>query len=512
MTEETSATKAASGGVYVLFAKVFFVATGFVQQTLLQRFLGDETYGALSRVMASSNIPNNVMVASSTQGVSRAIASAHGSELATLRLTTRVHVTVSLVVAVMFALAAPVISWTQNAPHILGALWVMAPVLAVYGIYAALVGYLNGRALFAKQASLDVLAATLRTIGLLAFGLLATRFSTSAIVGATTGAAAAIACVFALAIFWVWRDATRSLAVGRNATPLELRVYCLGLLPVIGAQAFTSALMQSDLLLLGHFLKPPVESPHAPDVWVAAYRGAQLFAFLPYQLLFSVTQVLFPMLAKTKVSGTPADVAALVTHGARVGVVVLTMLVCVVATLPASLLRFGFTEGLAVRGTETLRALALGQGCFALLGLACTVLVSLGYERRALLLTGTALALVLLSTFAYASRAEFGADMSLATARATSAALAAAALAGIVVVRFSAGAFAPWRTLIVSVALVGTFWTMGHWVPMLPRPLTVLAAGAVFATAGAALFVLGELKKSDIMTLVDAIARRRGAR
>ena len=41
----------------------------------------------------------------------------------------------------------------------------------------------------------------------------------------------------------------------------------------------------------------------AANEWVAVYRACQLFAFLPYQLLFSVTQVLFPMLARAKTGG-----------------------------------------------------------------------------------------------------------------------------------------------------------------------------------------------------------------
>jgi len=46
--------------------------------------------------------------------------------------------------------------------------------------------------------------------------------------------------------------------------------------------------------------------------WVAVYRACQLFAFLPYQLLFSVTQVLFPMLAKANREEGPERVAELV--------------------------------------------------------------------------------------------------------------------------------------------------------------------------------------------------------
>jgi hypothetical protein len=55
-------------------AKVYFIVTGFIQQPLLNAVSGGADYGALSRVLAPSNVLNNVIVASSTQGVSRTVA------------------------------------------------------------------------------------------------------------------------------------------------------------------------------------------------------------------------------------------------------------------------------------------------------------------------------------------------------------------------------------------------------------------------------------------------------
>ena len=66
--------RAGRGGLAVLVAKVFFILTGLVQQALLPRAIGRADYGALARVSAVTNVFNNVIVASSTQGVSRTVA------------------------------------------------------------------------------------------------------------------------------------------------------------------------------------------------------------------------------------------------------------------------------------------------------------------------------------------------------------------------------------------------------------------------------------------------------
>src|SRR4051812_41582272 len=161
------ARTAGRGGLAILVAKVFFILTGLVQQALLPRAIGQADYGALSRVSAVSNVFNNVVVSSSTQGVSRTVAAAGENEQQALRATLRVHSVIAIVASVLLVVAAPIVAWFQHAHEVTAPLIVMAGVLFLYGVYAPLIGYLNGRARFTNQASLDMLAATLRTIGLL---------------------------------------------------------------------------------------------------------------------------------------------------------------------------------------------------------------------------------------------------------------------------------------------------------------------------------------------------------
>src|SRR4051794_24813238 len=161
------ARTAGRGGLAVLVAKVFFILTGLVQQALLPRAIGLADYGALSRVLAVSNVFNNVVVSSSTQGVSRTVAAAGSAEREALRATLRVHLLIAIVAAVALAAAAPLAAYFEHAPDVLVPLLAMTGVLFIYGIYAPLVGYLNGRGMFTRQASLDIVAATLRTTALL---------------------------------------------------------------------------------------------------------------------------------------------------------------------------------------------------------------------------------------------------------------------------------------------------------------------------------------------------------
>src|SRR3954471_2174039 len=103
------ARTAGRGGLAVLVAKVVFIVTGLLQQALLPRAIGLADYGALSRVLAVSNVFNNVMVASSTQGVSRTIAAAGAAEREAFRAALRVHAVLAIAAGAALAASAPLI-------------------------------------------------------------------------------------------------------------------------------------------------------------------------------------------------------------------------------------------------------------------------------------------------------------------------------------------------------------------------------------------------------------------
>lgn len=537
------ARKAGRGGLAVLGAKVFFIATGLLQQALLPRAIGLADYGALSRVLAVSNVFNNVIVASSVQGVSRAVAAAGNAEREALRATLRVHAVIALVAGLLLGIASPFVAYFEHAPDVLAPLLVMTGVLVIYGMYAPLIGYLNGRGVFTRQAALDVIAATLRTTALLVVGYLFARkagaiaasLGTSpGVLGATVGMVLAAVGVFTLALRWTGTG--KALAGARPAGVPTARVYIALILPVMIAQLFTNGLMQADIILLGRYLslsataalpsavpaavdaasaavatKAALTPAQAANEWVAVYRACQLFAFLPYQMLFSVTQVLFPMVARAKAEGSSERVAELVRRGCRIGAIVCGMLVVVVLVMPGSLIKFAYGPEVAMRGVSTLRILALGQAAFAMLGLSTTVLVSLGRERTAMTITAVALALLAGTCAIVIPMAPFGSAQLDATAAATTSALVLALIVGVVSVRRIAGAFVPWKTAVrVGVCVAGAFVLGGH-TPMFSKLLTPVVAAGVVAAYLVALVVTGELGKEDL-ALVASIASRRAKR
>jgi len=149
--------------------------------------------------------------------------------------------------------------------------------------------------------------------------------------------------------------------------------------------------MQADIWLLRRFAHESGELAGIAgealrartDSLVGAYRAAQLFAFLPYQLLLSVTFILFPMLARARARHEPEAVAGYVSTGLRLALILGGLMVSCTSGLAPLLLRLAFVQQAADDGATALRVLAVGQGAFAIFGIETTVLVSLSHERSA---------------------------------------------------------------------------------------------------------------------------------
>lgn len=524
MSDAGAAKKAGRGGVFVLGAKAFFIVTGLVQQTLLPRAIGLADYGALSRVFAVANVFNNVVVASSTQGVSRSVAAAGERAKEALRATLRVHVGVTAVLVGLFLAAVPLIVWLQRSPDIGAPLVVMAGVLAVYGVYAPLVGYLNGSAQFGRQAALDVTAASLRTAGLVGVGYLFARSAgalaaslgtSPGLLGATVGAVIAAIGVFSLALAWT---GTGTPVSSRGDAVPTARAYLAFIGPVMLAQLGTNGLMQADIFVLGRYASIAAgaqgdlaDPAKAANEWVGVYRACQLFAFLPYQMLFAVTQILFPMLAKAKKEGTREEVASLVARGTRIGTIACGLMVSVIVAMPRSLIKLAYGAEIAARGEATLRVLSVGQAAFAILGLGTTVLVSLGREVRALALTLTALVLVVIAGVVAIPQAAFGEAQLRVCATATAIALGLALAVGTMLTRSAAGAFVPVKTAARVAFAVAACGAIGRFVPVLSKIITPFAAAGVAAIYVVLIVITGELGKKDLDLVRSVLSRKRGA-
>lgn len=495
--------KAGRGGLLIAAAKIYFMVVGLVQQVALKHLLGLSTYGALGRVQGLASIVYNPVIATAVQGVSRAVSSAEEeAQDAAQRKALAIHAGLAVPLAALFALGAPWLAEAVRAPHLTTPLRIVSLVLLFYGLYTPLVGVLNGKRRFGAQAGLDVCAATLRTVGLLGGGFLMARRGLG-VEGALGGFAAAAALMVGIAL-----PLSR---LGRPGGGPSTRAHLAFIAPLFGGQFALNLLFQSDLQLLGRFAADAAvrqgQAVTAADTLAGAYRNAQLFCFLPYQLLLSVTFVLFPLLAAAHRDRDDAAVAGYVRTGVRLSLIIAGAMVSVTAGLPRALLTLVFGADSANLGSGAMHVMAVGLGAFAVFGILVTVLTSLGRERISALLTVVALALVVALCAALLWHQPFGPDLLMRTAIATAAGLFLATIAAAIAVKQTAGAVVSLVTVLRVLLAVAVAAAVAHMLPAASKLFTPLYAIAVASIYAVVLVATRELGRDDAKLITRVLGR-----
>lgn len=509
---DDNARNAGRGGLAIAGAKVSFILFGFVQQLFLPRLLGTKGYGDVSLVLAIVGVVNNVVVTSSIQGVSRAVSGAPaGGAAAAMRNALRTHAILAVVVASIFGALAGTIADLEGAPSLTTPLRVVALVVLLYGLYAPLVGALNGSRRFLAQAGLDIGYQVLRTIGLLGGAYMMIRSGASGVVGALGGFVAAAALILPVALN---RLGLKSLAAPAAEAGIkadfDATAYLRSLIPLALGQAFLNLLMQTDFLLLGRFLHTAGTEDEAA-MFVGVQRGVQLFGFLPSQFLMSVSFVLFPMLAKAQAEGNKEDVRRFTQSGVRLAVILTGLNAAPIVALAPSLLKLAFAKQpeIALYGAAPLRIYAIGMAAFSVLGIGSSVLVSLGRARSAATITALAATLVAVLSIALVPAATLGEPMLVRSAIATSIALVlAVSVAGLLIKRTAGGFVSPLTLVRTGLAMAASIAT-GMALPARGPVFVVLYGIALYAVYFAVLLVTRELGEADLAFVKGVLGKKK---
>jgi O-antigen/teichoic acid export membrane protein len=163
-------------------------------------------------------------------------------------------------------------------------------------------------------------------------------------------------------------------------------------------------------------------------------------------------------------------------------------------------------------GADVLRWMALAQAAFAMLGIATTVLTSLGREGSAALVTFGAVLAVAATCGWLVPQAEFGHPQLVRSTLASGAALLAALVAAGGIVRMRTGAFVPALTALrVSLALaacVALGLVMPRWGALI-TPVVAVAVGVGYVLL---LTVTREIGPADLAMVRSLLGRSKTAR
>jgi stage V sporulation protein B len=497
---EGAARESARGAAFISLAKVWFMATGFLQPLVLTRLLGTEGYGLYALALSAVSILNNVVVTGSIQAMSRAVIQ-EGTPA--LRRGLTLHAALGALLAASLALGAGVLGETvlkdSRLPSLLR---IGAIIVADYSVYAALVGALNGRRRFATQAALDMTFSTLRSV--LVLGLAATGLR---VLGAVAGFAAASALIVLLALLVSRGDLRGSAPTSAEPFGVFVRRYAGFFAPVLLYQLGLNLVLQVDGLVFKALMARRGLTEDAVNTLVGVYKAVQNFAFLPYQLLLAVTFVVFPLVSKATLEGDRDAARRSVESAMRFSALAAGLMLAVLAGVPRGVLRLAYRAPFD-DGAAALRTLALGQGAFSLTVIGCTIILAAGRTRVATMIMTLTLAAVLVGDAlgVGASPSDVRAVEGLALGTAIGWCVGIAATGWYLRAEF--GAFLRAATalrVVLSTATAALAAGAMPWSGKLGTVLTACCTGVVYL---AMLVLTGELTRIEVLRIGRAVQRR----
>lgn len=486
-------------------AKGYFILTSYAVQLLLPRIFGEaEEFGLYSATMSGVAILTNVLIVATIQSVSKFVSEDESRADVTLRQSLRIQALVGGVIAGALFILAPAFARVLLDDQLTPLLRIASVVVFAYALYAATVGSLNGRHLFSQQARLDATFSTLRTAGIL--GGAALGFGA---IGAVAGFAAAAATIVTISLIWI--------GFGEAGTPGEKirRRRWLGFMaPIWTYQICLNGILLIDLQVLKRTateiaLAGITTGQSAVDLanqYVGYYRAAQTFAFVPYQLIISMTFIVFPMISKATSLGNRDAARSTIQHAMRLSLLLLLLVAAPVSGAAEGVMRIAYPEEYLV-GAEALRILVFGVSAFALFAVAATAMSGAGKPSAAASIAAVSLLVVIVANRILVMRAGLGIQTLEAAATGTTIGMSFALLLSSWVVYRQFGVFIPSLTWARGALAAAAGFGSANAIPHESAVFSVAALAVGFGVSLLTLVVTRELGQEDWRTVLRIVKR-----
>jgi stage V sporulation protein B len=281
-------------------------------------------------------------------------------------------------------------------------------------------------------------------------------------------------------------------------------------------QSCVNVIMQADVALLKRSVAVLLQADgmqltaaaEAASRYVAFYRAAQTFAFVPYQLLMPVPLVLFPMVARAIAVGDEAGAAQYVRTALRFSLLLLLLVAAPIAGAAKGVMGLVFPVAYTA-GAPALAVLVLAMVCFALFVGAATIMTGAGRPGLAASIGSVAAIAVVAGNLGFVKLAGVGEHTllaaSLGTALGTVVALGAIGYA----------VYARFKTFIAPLSVIRallaalTAYLVAHALGQSGKLQTLLAGLLGAVSYVVVLLASRELTRTDLDAALSIARRRR---
>ena len=382
---------AASGFIVIAAAKLFFMFSGWLLYFLLPRlFESSERWGTYVLVSSWVSLIDNVIVSGTVQGVSHFVAQHTYAAADVKRTALRFHSWCGLGISAAFFCCATPIAHLLRDPALVAPLRSAAGIIACYSFYSIYVGVANGRQCFTKQAALDGVFAAMRVSGI----LLAVYFGLG-VVGAFVGWTIAAVLILAIAIFTIRTEPSRT-GTSTQLSQASLFRYVSQLLIYT---FLINVILRTDLYVLKRgatdviFAATKLSQQTAVATALAGYYGiCQALAMIPYQAIFALTFIIFPILSKRSRAVLSVEEqcrrSRYISQALRFTLLLSVAIALPLIVAPTQAIRILYPARFEIAG-PALRFSALALVAFSMLSVTCTVINALNETKQSIVVALT---------------------------------------------------------------------------------------------------------------------------
>ncbi|MCI0487426.1 MAG: oligosaccharide flippase family protein [Blastocatellia bacterium] len=357
--EQTSdiAKVAGRGTIYITAAKVWFMVSGAGIHFVLPRLMSKEEFGLYQVAVSAVSVINAVVITGTYQTVSKYISQEEEKAGAVKSKALKLQTLVGGGIALGFFLLAPIVADYLNDPKLVNYLRLASLITLAYSFYAVFTGYFNGQKRFLTQAAIDATYSTLK-LGLIV-SLVASGYGVAGGIGGFALAAGSV-----LLVSWIVAGKGERRGEVKAGDLLKFQGYLLLFTFVL------NLLQKVDLMLIKALSSTDAStaSSNAGD-----YSAAINIANLTYQIVISVTFVIFPLVSQSTFANDRRRTEAYISNTIRYSLMIMALVATLFSANASEVMRVIYPASFQT-GSQALSIVAYGMLLFGLLFILTTII------------------------------------------------------------------------------------------------------------------------------------------
>ena len=471
------------GTLYLGFARLVFILSGYIVHIGLGRILGPSKYGLYAVTISLLTTINLILAMGIPQAISKFVSENLSKAEIIKKVGLKIQFLISMILFIAYLLLShPISIILSGGPDLLSLIRISAIAIPTYAIFSALNGYLNGLR-FYKEQSIALSAYHFSKILLVL--LLAT---VSGIFGAVFGFALSSLVGLTVVILLLRNLNFKSLISYLEKSDdnyLYLKIIKFGL-PITVISIALNLSTTIDLLILKAITKNAHE--------VGYYSAASVISKIPYMLLGALNMALFPAISNVTYLNNVEKMKEYIRESFRYILIFLVPVIVFISVTSTEFISLLFSQKFFPAG-EPLKILIIGILFFSIVAYLLNIITASG---KVIVAMGFSIFLLILSASLNLIMIPLYRMIGAATAVTSASLILMLILMAYTIHRF--GAVFPWTTILKVCTAVLLIVSLIFYIRF-PGILLLVQYLIAFALYFIILIGLGEIKEKDIMRL-----------